>query len=374
MAAIVAPVLGPVLGGWLTDNFSWRWIFYINLPVGFLSVFMIMTFLKDPPYIRRSSARIDSWGLITLVIWVAALQIMLDKGQEEDWFDSRFIVVLGVAFAVGLVAWVWRELTTRDPVADLRLFGQRTFAAGTMVMALQGFVMYGSQVTISIWLQTLMGYPSVQAGVAMVAMGLGAAFAMPMASVLVSRFDPRKVFVCGVLGFALSFYQLMGFNLKIGFWGVFWPQFIQGLSLGLVFVPLTVLTMAFIPKERMGNATSLFNMMRNIGGGVGISLVGTMLTRMGQQHTNLLVANITPFSPSAQSLLAMGRGLFAGSGPVLADQQAYATLFGLVQREATMVALVRVFQYLGVLVLTLIPLIALTKRPPKGQTAQPMVH
>ena len=374
MAAIVAPVLGPVLGGWLTDNFSWRWIFYINLPVGFLSVFMIMTFLKDPPYIRRSTARIDSWGLITLVIWVAALQIMLDKGQEEDWFDSRFIVVLGVAFAVGLVAWVWRELTTRDPVADLRLFGQRTFAAGTMVMALQGFVMYGSQVTISIWLQTLMGYPSVQAGVAMVAMGIGAALAMPIASLLVTRFDPRKVFVAGVLGFAFSFYRLMGFNLDISFWNVFWPQFIQGLSLGLVFVPLTVLTMAYIPKERMGNATSLFNMMRNIGGGVGISVVATMLTRMGQEHTNLLVANVTPTSSLALGWVGGLRGLFAGSGPGWADQQAYAALFGMVQREATMVALVRIFQYLGLLTLILIPLIALTKRPPKGPSAQPMAH
>ena len=367
-------MLGPVLGGWLTDNFSWRWIFYINLPVGLLSVFMIMTFLKDPPYIRRSSARIDSWGLITLVIWVAALQIMLDKGQEEDWFDSRFIVVLGVAFAVGLIAWLARELTTRDPVADLRVFGQVPFAAGTMVMALVSFVMYGSQVTISIWLQTLLGYPSMQAGVAMIAMGLGAAFAMPTASFLVSRFDPRKVFVCGVLGFVFSFYQLMGFNLKIGFWDVFWPQFLQGASIGLVFVPLTVVTMAFIPKERMGNATSLFNMMRNIGGGVGISLVSTMLIRLGQEHTNLLVANITPFSPSAQPLLGGLKGLFAGSGPVFADQQAYATLFGLVQREATMVALVQIFQYLGVLVLVLIPLIALTKRPPKGQTGTVAAH
>jgi DHA2 family multidrug resistance protein len=374
MAAIVAPVLGPVLGGWLTDNFSWRWIFYINLPVGLLSVFMIMTFLKDPPYIRRSSARIDSWGLITLVIWVAALQIMLDKGQEDDWFDSRFIVVLGVAFVVGLLAWVWRELTARDPVADLRMFGQRTFAAGTIVMALQGFVMYGSQVTISIWLQTLMGYPSVQAGIAMVAMGIGAALAMPIASILITRFDPRKVFVVGVLGFAFSFYQLMGFNLEISFWNVFWPQFIQGLSLGLVFVPLTVVTMAFIPKERMGNATSLLNMMRNIGGGVGISVVATMLTRMGQEHTNLLVANVTPTSPLALGWVGGLRSLFAGSGPGWADQQAYAALFGIVQREATMVALIRIFQYLGLLTLILIPLIALTKRPPKGQSVEPMAH
>jgi DHA2 family multidrug resistance protein len=191
---------------------------------------------------------------------------------------------------------------------------------------------------------------------------------MPVASSLVSRFDPRKVFVCGVLTSSFSFYRLMGFNSSVGYWDVFWAQFIQGLSMGLEFVPLTILTMASIPKERMGNATSLFNMMRNIGGGVGISMVATMLVRLGQQHTNLLVANITPLSPSALGLLGGLRGLFAGSGPVWADQQAYAALFGLVQREATMVALIRIFQYLGVLVLTLIPLIALTKRPPKGQS------
>ena len=172
LGVIVAPVLGPVLGGWLTDNYSWRWVFYINLPVGVISVLMIKAFVKDPPYIRRSSAPVDSWGLATLVLWVAALQIMLDKGQEEDWFNSRFIVVLAVAFAIGLLAWVTRELTTRDPVAELRVFGQAPFAAGTTAMAIASFVMYGSQVTISIWLQTLLGYPSVQAGVAMASPGV----------------------------------------------------------------------------------------------------------------------------------------------------------------------------------------------------------
>ncbi|MGO8787524.1 MAG: DHA2 family efflux MFS transporter permease subunit [Terriglobia bacterium] len=374
MGAIVAPVLGPVLGGWLTDNFSWRWVFYINLPVGFASVFMIKTFLKDPPYIRRSSAPIDSWGLATLAIWVAALQIMLDKGQEEDWFDSRFILVLAVAFAVGLLAWVARELSTPDPVAELRVFGQVPFTAGTMVMALVGFVMYGGQTTVSLWLQTLLGYPSMQAGIAMVAMGLGATFGMPMASALASRFDPRKVCACGALGLSLSFFQLMRFNLGVGFWDIFWPQFLQGAATGLVFVPLAVVTMASIPKEKMANATSLFNMMRNIGGGVGISLVETMLIRGGQQHTNLLVSNITQTSPLALRLVGGLKGLFAGSGPMMADQQAYATLFGLVQREAAMVALVRVFQFLGLLTLTLLPLIAVTKRPPKGQSSQPIAH
>ena len=374
VGVIVAPVVGPVLGGWLTDNYSWRWVFYINLPVGLISVLMIKAFVKDPPYIRRSAAPVDSWGLATLVIWVAALQIMLDKGQEKDWFDSRFILVLAVTFAVGFLTWVARELTTRDPVAELRVFRQVPFAAGTAALAIASFVTYGSQVAISIWLQTLLGYPSVQAGVAMVAIGLGVGLSMPVAASLVNRFDPRKVSVCGVLIFSFSFYRLMGFNLNVGYWDVFWAEFIQGFSIGLAFVPLMVVTVAFIPKERMGNATSLFNMMRNIGGGVGISLVGTMLIRLGQQHTNLLGANITPLSPSALRLLGGLRGLFAGSGPVLADQQAYATLFGLVQREATMIALIRIFQFLGVLVLTLIPLIALTKRPPKGQPSQPLAH
>jgi DHA2 family multidrug resistance protein len=234
--------------------------------------------------------------------------------------------------------------------------------------------MYGSSVTISIWLQTLLAYPSMQAGVAMVATGLGAALGMPVASALGTHFDPRKVFAWGVVGFTLSFYRLMGFNLLIGFWDIFWPQFLQGIGMGLMVVPLMVVTMAYIPKEKMGNATGLFNMMRNIGGGVGISILSTMLTRMGQEHTNLLVANITPTSPLVQSLFGRLSGLFASSGPVLADQQAYATLFGLVQREATMVALVRVFQYLGVLVLILIPLIALTKRPPKGQSMMVAPH
>jgi DHA2 family multidrug resistance protein len=317
---------------------------------------------------------VDSWGLATLAIWVAALQIMLDKGQEKDWFDSRFIVALAVAFAIGIIWWVARELSTQNPVADLRVFRQVPFACGTLIMALVGFVMYGGQITLSLWLQTLLGYPSMQAGEAMLAMGLGAAFAMPIASFLVSRFDPRKVCLCGVLGLSLSFHQLMGFNLGIGFWDLFWPQFLQGASIGLVFVPLAVVTMAFIPKEKMGNATSLFNMMRNIGGGVGISLVTTMLIRQGQQHTNLLVANITPVSPLATGLFAGMRNLFAGSGPGLADQRAYATLFGLVQREATMVGLVRVFQFLGILALIMIPLIALTKRPPKGEAGTIALH
>jgi len=374
MGVIVAPVLGPVLGGWLTDNFSWRWVFYINLPVGLISLFMIGTFLKDPHYVGRSVAKIDSWGLAALVIWVAALQIMLDKGQEKDWFDSHFIVVLALGFVVGLVAWILHEVHTSAPATNLHVFQKMPFAAGTAAMAIMSFVMYGGQVCISLWLQTLMGYPSVRAGAAMLAIGLGAALAMPLVSVLVTKFDPRWVFIVGVLGVAFSFYLLMNFNLQIGYWDIFWPQFIQGVSMGFVFVPLTVLTMAFIPNEGMGNATSLFNMLRNIGGSVGISLVQTMVIRLGQQHTNLLVGHVTPLSPVARQMFQSTRWLFSGAGPVLADRKAYAALFGLIERQADMVALVRIFQYLGVLILILIPVIALTKKPPNGERSTTLPH
>lgn len=224
---------------------------------------------------------------------------------------------------------------------------------------------------MSLWLQTLMGYPSIRAGLAM---GLGAALAMPLAAALVAKFDLRKVFCAGVLTFAFSFYQLMKFNLQIGYWDIFWPQFIQGISMGLLFVPLTVVTMAFIPKEGMGNATSLFNMLRNIGGSVGISVVSTMLTRLIQEHTNLLVGRVTPFSLLTLRMFEGMRLLFGASGPVLADKKACAALFALVQQQASMVALIRIFQYLGVLVLVLIPLIAFTRKPPKSDTPAPLAH
>ena len=241
---------------------------------------------------------------------------MLDKGQEEDWFDSRFIVVLAVAFAVGLLAWVARELNTRDPVADLRVFRQAPFAAGTMVMALQGFVMYGSQVTISIWLQTLLGYPSVQAGVAMVAMGLGAALAMPMASFLVSRFDPRKVFVCGVLGFAFSFYQLMGFNLEIGFWDVFWPQFLQGAFAWAGVCAAHGCDHGFHPQREDGERHQFVQYDAEHRRGSGHFVSGNHADPHGAGAHQLAGRQYHPDSPLWRCRLVGGlRGLFAGSGP-----------------------------------------------------------
>src|SRR6266508_190872 len=237
LGIVVAPILGPVLGGWLTDNYSWRWVFYINIPVGIASIVMTKLYIFDPSYIRRESRRIDYWGLGMLTVGIGALQYVLDKGQEEDWFASRTITMLTVIAAVTLTALIVHELTTEDPVVDLRVFKVRSYAVGVFLMAVVGFVLYGSLVLLPIMLQTLLGYPSLQAGIAMAPRGIGAFFMMPLTGLMTGRFDPRKLLTIGLIvggGTLLWFSRL---NLQAGYWDIFWPQAIQGLGMSLLFVP-----------------------------------------------------------------------------------------------------------------------------------------
>jgi len=251
LGIVVAPMLGPVLGGWLTDNYSWRWVFYVNLPVGMASLIMTRLFIFDPPYIRRSNSRIDYWGIGMLAVGVGALQVVLDKGQEEDWFASKWIVIVAVASAVLLGLFVWHELRSRDPVVKLRVFRNRTYSAGVFLMTMLGFVLYGSMLLLPIMLQTLLGYPALDAGVAMAPRGLGSFLMMPVVGTVLGRFDPRKVLAVGLVGAAWTLYTLSQLNLQAGYWDIFWPQFIQGASLALLFVPLTTATMDPIPKEHV---------------------------------------------------------------------------------------------------------------------------
>src|SRR6476661_7481915 len=199
LGVVVAPILGPVLGGWLTDNYSWRWVFYINIPVGVASLVMRKMFIFAPPYLRQESRKVDYWGIGMLAVGIAALQILLDKGQEDDWFQSHFMVALAIIAAVTLVAFVIHELRTDDPVVDLRVFKIRSYAVGVFLMTVVGFVLYGSLVLLPIMLQTLLGYPSLQAGIAMAPRGIGSFFTMPLVGALTGRFDPRKLLTCGLI-------------------------------------------------------------------------------------------------------------------------------------------------------------------------------
>src|SRR6516164_8072243 len=216
LGIVVAPMLGPVLGGWLTDNYSWRWVFYINIPVGLASVIMTRLFIFDPPYLRREGRGIDFWGISLLTLGVGALQVVLDKGQEADWFASHWITTLAIAAIIALGIFIYHELSTRDPVVHLRVFKQRTYSAGVFVMTVLGFVLYGSMLLLPIFLQTLLGYPALDAGIAMAPRGLGSFLMMPLVGTVLGRFDSRKVLACGLVGASFTLYQLSNLNLNAG--------------------------------------------------------------------------------------------------------------------------------------------------------------
>jgi DHA2 family multidrug resistance protein len=376
LGIVVAPILGPVLGGWLTDSYSWRWVFYINLPVGIASLALIRFYVFDPAYITRRSDRIDYWGIGLLAVGIGALQLVLDKGQEDDWFSSRFITVLAVVSLGMLVAFIVRELRAEHPVVDLRVLKVRTYAVGVFLMTVMGFVLYGSLVLLPLMLQTLLGYPSLQAGIALAPRGMGAFIAMPLVGMIMGRVDARKILATGLVVGSFTLFWLGSLNMSLGYWDIFWPQFIQGVSLGLLFVPLTTITMDPIARESMGNATSIFNLMRNIGGSMGIAAATTLLTRHRQEHTSTLVSHIDLYNPQARALLEQMRAAFMARGAdlVTAGDQARVAVFAMVQREAMMLSFTDVFRLLALLFLAMLPLLLLMRSPGRGGGGMGAAH
>jgi len=374
LGIVVAPMLGPVAGGWLTDNYSWRWVFYINVPIGVLALLLTQAFVFDPPYLRKEYKGIDYWGIGLLVLGIGSLQIMLDKGQEEDWFSSHFIVTLAVLAVVGLGGLIVRELKTDHPIIDLSVFKYRSYAIGTFLITVVGFVLYGSTVLLPLLMQELLGYTATHAGVTNLPRGMASFLAMPLIGYLTGKIDSRKLLAVGFLGSAVAMYQLSHFSLDAGFWTFWGPLTIQGAALALIFVPLTTATNDPIPKERIGNATSIFNLMRNIGASIGISMVETMQFREMQFHINVLGKNVSPGNPQSRRMVEGLRGLFISQGqdPVSATRHAYAAVWGVVQRQAAMLSYNDTFRFLGLMFLVMFPLIFLMRRPKKG--AAVMAH
>ncbi len=368
LGIVVAPMLGPVAGGWLTDNYSWRWVFYINIPIGVLAVILTQAFIFDPPYLRRERTGIDYWGIGLLVVGMGSLQIMLDKGQEEDWFSSHFIMTLAVMAVVGLGGLIVRELKAKYPVIDLSIFKFRTYAIGTFLMTGVGFVLYGSTVLLPLLMQELLGYTATHAGVTNLPRGLASFLAMPLVGYLTGKVDARKLLGLGLLGSAFAMFQLSRLSLDAGFWNFWWPLMLQGAALGLVFVPLTTVTNDPIPKERMGNATSLFNLMRNIGASIGISMVQTIQFRKQQVHIHNLGKYVNPGNASANSMIQNLTAFFISQGKdaATASQQAYAAVWGMVQRQAAMLSYDDVFLLLAIMFLVMFPFIFIMKRPKQG--------
>jgi DHA2 family multidrug resistance protein len=376
LGIIAAPTLGPTLGGWITDTYSWRWVFYINLPIGIASLIMISLFLYDPPYIRRGAMRVDLWGLGMLAVGMGALQIMLDKGQEDDWFGSRFIVTLMAIAAIMLPAFVIRELRVADPIVRLRLMKYRTFAAGIVLCTVLGFVLYGSLVLLPLFMQTLLGWTAVTAGIWTSPRGFGTALCMPVVGYLLGKgWDGRWMLVSGFIVASIAFLGYSRMNLQSGTWDIFWMQINQGMGMAFIFVPLTTLTMDPIPKAQTGYATSLYSVVRNIGSSMGISFVTTWVARRSQLHQSILAAHVTPSGLPTQEFLRQAGGFFVlqGSDLTTAGRRSQALLYGVVQRQAALLSYVEVFRIMGFLFLAIVPMVLLMRKA-KSRGSSQAVH
>jgi DHA2 family multidrug resistance protein len=370
---LLAPILGPTLGGWITDNYTWRWIFYLNLPVGILSLFLMNRYVFDPLYVKRSSGKVDLWGIGFLALGIGSLQVLLDTGQRKDWFSSDYIRIFGGLCVFGLAALIIRELMTDHPVVDLRVLKDRSYSAGVLLISLLGFVLYASLVLLPLYLQTLMGYPAYNSGLALSPRGIGALLFTPLAGHLTTKTDPRRLLLVGFILGSVTMFQLSGLNLYAGFWDIFWAQILQGVALSFLFIPLMSLAMSHISPEKMGNATSIFNLMRNIGGSVGIAIMTTFLARRTQMHQNHLVPNVTSGNPKTLQMLNGMRANFVAHGAdvVTASRKSLAAIYGLVQQHAAMLAFVEAFWVMGVVFLLMIPFLPILQYDKKKRVVKP---
>jgi len=350
LGVVVAPVLGPTLGGILTDQYSWRWAFYINIPIGVLAVSMIMRYVHDPDYIRNAKpGRIDGIGLGLLALWLGALQIILDKGQEDDWFSATWIRWTAVVLLAALVAFLFRELTIRAPLVDLKIFRDRNFALGCLLIGLFGGVIYGVVTLLPLFYQTLLGYSASAAGWAVSPRGIGAICIMPIIGVLTGKIDNRWLIVAGFAVFGLTSIWMGGLTLEIGPYSLLWPIIISGVGSGMVFVPLSTISMGTLPNEQIGNASGLFNLMRNVGGGIGISVVNTLVARHAQVHRAELASNLSFGNAAFQQMYeATRRSMALQAAPDVAAQRAYGLIQATLDAQAAAFSYVDVFRFLAV--------------------------
>src|SRR5262245_47871886 len=362
-----APIIGPTLGGWITDNWSWRWVFYINVPVGAAAVVLAWLFVPESTTERPAVRRVDVPGLVLLVVGVAALQFVLDRGEREDWFASPVIVWLSLVAAAALVAFVVWELRAEEPVVDLRVLRHPTFAVATAGMFVISIAFYGIMVLSPLFTQILMGYTAMLAGLVLAPGGMSTLVTMPIAGMLLNRIDPRWIIVTGCGLNAYAMYLMATLTLEASYWQVMLPRFIQGLGIGFTFVPLSTVALAAVPMRELGHASGLFNFTRTIAGSIGIATMATLLQRGAQVHQVRLAAHMSLYDPDVWDRFHTLAAMFAarGADTVTAEQRAWAHLYGIVQREALSLSFIDNFWRLVWIFLAVIPFVLLLGRRPR---------
>jgi DHA2 family multidrug resistance protein len=366
VGVVVAPIVAPVLGGWLTTDHSWRWVFFINLPVSIVGLILVKMFVFDPPYFRRTTHGVDYWGLGMLVTGIASLQVVLDKGQESDWFGSHFIVTLTVIAVISLVTFVVWELYTDQPMVHLRLLKYRTFGAATFLSIILFFVLYGSILLLPLFMQEILSFPAITAGVWNCPRGIVTMMLMPLVGFLIGRrWDMRVLLFSGILVSAVGVLTFSFLDLNAGPWNFLWPQVIMGAGLAFVFVPYSTISVDPIPNEEMGFATSITGLTRNIGASFGISIAATLLARRDQVHQDRLVAHANPTNLKFERLLSTLQGGFIRQGYSFstAGRQALSEIYRMIQHQASVLSYLDSFRILAALFILVAPLVWIMRKP-----------
>lgn len=376
VAVVTAPAIGPTLGGWITDNFSWRWIFFINIPVGMVSLFLTSFMLEDPPYFvkermqrLKSKLRVDYWGIIFIALGLGFLQILLDKGERDDWWASGFIRTCILLSFAGLALAVYWELTHKDPVVDLSLLKDRNFGVSAFLMFMVGVVLLGSTVLIPQYLQLVMGYSATQAGLAISPGGLLVMVMLPLVGFLLSKVEARWMIGIGLAITSLALIHMTNFDIYMDFKYAVYARCAQAAGLAFLFVPINTAAYAFVPPNKNNAASGLINLARNVGGSLGISVVTTILARRSQFHQQRLTENTTPLNSHFNDAVRSASHVFVSGNP---GNSPYALVMQMLQRQAAMLSYIDCFWLLGVSFGVLIPLVFFMKRAKPGRAA--MAH
>jgi DHA2 family multidrug resistance protein len=362
MGIVLAPAIGPTLGGWITDQYSWPWIFFLNVPVGIINLLMVQRVIKDPVYLERTKAKIDFTGLALMIAGLGAFQLMLEEGERNDWFESAFIVRLAMIATAGMILFIWRELTTDRPAVDIRLLANVRFTAATFLGGIMGMGLSGVLFILPLFLQNLLGYTAMQSGLMLMPRSLAMLVMMPIAGRMYNRFGPRAL-VAGGLGFLIfGFWQLGQLTTDVGYWELAWPQIWQGVGFSFLFAALSTAALAPIAKPQLTEATGLYNVVRQVMGSIGIAVAATLLTHSQAEYHAVLVEDAS--GPVAQRWIAstMAGLQHLGASAAVAREHAMALLDTLVARQATVLAYNHIFELVAIMFAVSVPLLLLIPR------------